>query len=116
MRLLLDRGADPNARDRLDRTAAMQAVTSLQLDLVEPLLDAGSDPNAFSTLGVSLAYGVASALEQYQNDQATRDKLEQIRDRIIAMGVKWPPMDPLAMRDWMRSQGMQVVVPAGHER
>jgi hypothetical protein len=32
------------------------------------------------------------------------------------MGVKWPPMDPPAMRDWMRSQGMKVVVPAGHER
>lgn len=116
MRLLLERGADPNARDRLGRTAAMQAVTSLQLDVVEPLLDAGSDPNAFSTLGVSLAYGVASALEHYQNDPPTRDKLEQIRDRIIAMGVQWPPLDPPAMRDWMRSQGMKVVVPAGHER
>lgn len=116
MRLLLKRGADPNARDRLGRTAAMQAVTSLQLDLVEPLLDAGSDPNAYSALGVSFAYGVASALEHYQNDPPTRVKLERIRDRIIAMGVQWPPMEPSAMRDWMRSQGMKVVVPAGHER
>lgn len=116
LRMLLEKGADPNATDTLGRTALVRALNELQLDVIEPLLDAGASPDVYSQLGVSFAYSLQRTLRDYEHDAKTYRKLEDIRDRVIAMGVQWPPLDPPAMRDWMRSQGMKVVVPAGHER
>jgi hypothetical protein len=116
LKLLMERGADVNARDRLGGTALTEAFGSLQLDVVDYLLDHGARPDAFDNLGVSFAYQVQRGISRQQPGSPAHTKMEQIRDRIIAMGVQWPPLDPPAMRDWMRSQGMKVVVPAGHER
>jgi hypothetical protein len=116
LKLLIERGADVNARDRIGGTALNEAFGSLQLDVVDYLLDHGARPDVFDDLGVSFAYQVQRAIGRQQPGSPAHSKMQQIRDRIIAMGVQWPPMEPPAMRDWMRSQGMKVVVPAGHER
>jgi ankyrin repeat protein len=116
MDLLLARGADVRARDGLGANVLHEVLNTLQLDLIGPLLDAGADAKGFNVLGVSFAYALELTLRDYSNDPKTHSKCEQIRDRIVAMGVQWPPLDPPTQRDRMRSQGMKVVVPAGHER
>lgn len=116
LHLLIQKGADVNARDNLGSTVLNEALGTLQLDLIDPLLDYGSDPHAFNNLGRSFAYHVQFTMSRQAPGSPAHQKLEQIRDRIVAMGVPWPPMDPPAMRDWMRSQGMDVIVPVGHER
>lgn len=116
LKLLVERGADVNSRDSLNRSTMDRAFSNQQFDVVDYLLDQGADPNTFDVLGVSFAYSIKFALEREQAGTAAYNKMAEIRDRIIAMGVQWPPLDPPAMRDWMRSQGMKVVVPAGHER
>jgi ankyrin repeat protein len=44
-RTLLERGADPDARDEEQRTPLMNATLDGQRDLVRVLLEAGADPN-----------------------------------------------------------------------
>lgn len=115
-RLLIERGADINARDSLASTTLDTAFSEQQYDIVDALLDLGADPNTFDVLGVSFAYSIQFALSRETPGTPAHQKMVQIRDRIIAMGVQWPPIEPPEMRDWMRSQGMKVVVPAGHQR
>jgi ankyrin repeat protein len=116
LRLLIQRGAKVNAKDSLGGTVLNEALGTRQLDLIDFLLDHGADPNTFDLFGASFAHQVKFGLGRQAPGSPAHTKLEQIRDRIIAMGVQWPPLDPPAMRDWMRSEGMKVVVPAGHER
>jgi ankyrin repeat protein len=48
LRLLLDRGADLNAKDRTGSTALALAVRSADVDVVRFLVGKGLDPNALS--------------------------------------------------------------------
>ena len=58
MRLLLDAGADPNAKNRRDATALLWAITDIRS--VQLLLDRGADPNVRSVEGRSPLYLAAS--------------------------------------------------------
>lgn len=62
VRLLLDRGADPNqaARNPARVTALHAAVSSNQLHIVEWLLDAGADVNARQQAGYTPLMGAAA--------------------------------------------------------
>lgn len=115
-KLLVERGADIHARDSLDATALSNAFAERQYDVVDALLDLGARPDTFNVLGVSFPYSIQFSMSRETEGTPAYRKMEQIRDRVISMGVQWPPLDPPAMRDWMRSQGMRVVVPAGHTR
>ena len=46
VRLLLDKGADPNENDSLGNTALTYAISQEQWDMVTMLLNRGADPNA----------------------------------------------------------------------
>ena len=45
VRLLLDRGADPNIQDDQGQTALINAIFSISIETVKLLLDRGADPN-----------------------------------------------------------------------
>lgn len=45
VRLLLDAGADPDARSNGRRTLLMEATRGMDIELMQILLDAGADPN-----------------------------------------------------------------------
>lgn len=116
LKLLLDHGADPNARDGRGAGVLNQVASSMQLDLVDVLLERGADPRITSHLGISFPYQIERLLSRQQTDSPAYIKLSQIRDRLIASGIEWPPLDPPAMREKMRARGMKVIVPAGLER
>jgi uncharacterized protein len=71
MRLLLDHGADPNARQQVGYTPLMGAAGSGRDDLVDLLLDRGADPTAVAEDGKT-----AAAIARDHGHDALADRLE----------------------------------------
>ncbi|WP_438011719.1 ankyrin repeat domain-containing protein [Sorangium sp. So ce321] len=116
MRLLLDRGADVNARDSLGTPAITYALRALQLDQVEQLLDRGADPGAVNRLGQSFAHVLSELMARQLPGSPALLKMAALRDRIVRAGVAWPPAPPEVERERMRQRGEEPVVPVGHAR
>jgi uncharacterized protein len=74
VRLLLDRGADPNARQQVGYTPLMGAAGSGRDDLVDLLLHHGADPTAVADDGKT-----AAAVARDHGHAALGDRLEDSR-------------------------------------
>ncbi|WP_437494714.1 ankyrin repeat domain-containing protein [Sorangium sp. So ce1014] len=116
MRLLLDRGADVDARDALGTPAITYALRAMQLDQVEQLLDRGADPRAVNRLGQSFARVLEELMARQLPGSAALRKMAALRDRIVREGVRWPPDPPEVERERMRRRGEAPIVPVGHVR
>ncbi|WP_437879008.1 ankyrin repeat domain-containing protein [Sorangium sp. So ce513] len=116
MRLLLDRGADVNARDSIGTPAITYALRALQLDQVEELLDRGADPRSVNRLGQSFARVLEELMARQLPGSPALRKMAAIRDRIVRAGVKWPPDAPEVERERMRQRGEEPIVPVGQAR
>lgn len=114
--LLLERGASANDRDTLGRTALVLALYQLQYDAANRLLDAGATPLVLDVRGVSFAWVLHGLLTDAERDSPAATRLAALRDRVVAMGVAWPPASPAVERDRLRAQGYPPVVPAGEQR
>jgi uncharacterized protein len=76
MKLLLERGADPNARQQLDYTPLHGAASRGDVEMAELLLAHGADPNAKGADGQSIAdvarsHGKAEFADWWQNRSET---------------------------------------------
>ncbi len=107
LKLLLDRGADVNKIDSLGNTALMKGLQSMQLDQVVYLLDRGANPNFVNVNGVSFAGQLEFQINRQQTGSLAQRKMLEIRDRIIAMGVAWPPASREIERKRMRARGQE---------
>jgi ankyrin repeat protein len=116
MRLLLDRGADVDARDALGTPAITDALRAMQLDQVDELLDRGADPRAVNRLGQSFPNVLEALMVRQPPGSPALQKMTAIRDRIVAQGVAWPPAPPEVERDRLRARGEEPIVPAGSTR
>ncbi|WP_437594696.1 ankyrin repeat domain-containing protein [Sorangium sp. So ce1000] len=116
MRLLLDRGADVNARDSLGTPAITYALRAMQLDQVEQLLDRGADPRAVNRLGQSFAHVLEELMARQLPGSAALGKMASLRDRIVREGLRWPPDPPEVERERMRRRGEEPIVPVGAVR
>lgn len=116
LKLLVERGADVNARDSLGGTVLVDALCGFYLDEAAYLLDHHADPRAVNRLGVSFPYTLAHLLAGEQAHPPTAEKLASLRDRVVAMGVAWPPAPPAVERDRMRARGEEPITPAGLDR
>jgi hypothetical protein len=105
LKLLVDRRADLDKRDALGRTAIDQALASYQFDAIDYLLAHGANPKNVDRLGTSFAWAVQSAMNQVDPKWPRRPRLLTIRDRLIALGVTWPPTTPKVLRQQMRDNG-----------
>jgi hypothetical protein len=93
LKLLIARGADVNKRDSLRNTALYEALMNRALDQIDYLLDHGANPNTYNINGQSFPRAISTRINDNAStpDSPTYKKLIEIRDRIIKMGVKWPP-------------------------
>ncbi len=105
LKLLVARGADVNKQDSLGNTVLNQALSSYQLDQVEWLLDHGASPNGVDINGNSFASQLQFQISRQQQGSRTQQKLIEIRDRIVHMGVKWPPDSREVEKERMRARG-----------
>ncbi len=99
IKLLVKYGVNVNRRSDTGVTAISEAILTLGLDEVIYLLDQGANPNVVDYYGTSFAwllYGKVRNLEDLRH--VALPKAYAIRDRIIRMGVQWPPMSPEALR------------------
>lgn len=107
LKLLLDRGAQIDRTDTLGNTALMRALMRLQLDQAEYLLDRGANPDFVNINGVSFAGQLQFQLERQQPGSPAQRKLLQLRDRIVAQGVAWPPASREVEQQRMRARGQE---------
>lgn len=107
LKLLLDRGADIDRKDSLGNTALMQALRSMNLDQVMYLLDRGASPKFVNVNGVSFANQLEFQIGRQQEGSPAHRRMLEIRDRIVGMGVTWPPDSREVERQRMRSRGQE---------
>lgn len=107
LKLLLDRGADIDRKDSLGNTALMRALQSMNLDQVVFLLERGASPKFVNVNGVSFANQLAFQLGRQQEGSPAQRKMLEIRDRIVGMGVAWPPDSREVERQRMRGRGQE---------
>jgi hypothetical protein len=108
LKLLVERGADINRRDSLRNSALYEALMGNSLDQIDYLLDHGANPNTWNVNGVSFALALSNDVNRNAivPDSITYKKLVEIRDRIIRLGVQWPPETPEQIRArWGEANG-----------
>ena len=115
IQLLLQRGADINARDRIGGSALYDAITSENPHIAQYLVQHGAKVDTYTVNGVTMGWSVKLRLDRMQPGPV-RTQFEQLRDLLISKGMKWPPDSPDVVRDQMRARGERVVVPAGKTR
>lgn len=105
--LLLDRGAAIDQKNTLGNTALMQALQGMQLDQVMFLLDRGASPHFVNINGVSFAGQLQFQIARQQDGSPAQRRMLHIRDRIVGMGVAWPPPSRDEERQRMRERGQE---------
>lgn len=99
LRLMVERGANVNARDSLGNSAIMEAIGVFAIDEVNYLLDHGADPKVVDKQGLSFAWKVYDKVLKQKDDPLKRyPKILALQDRLIRAGVPWPPLSPKVMR------------------
>ena len=108
VKLLVARGADLDRPNQIGETPLLSAIFTNQPERALYLLEQGAKVNAYTSMGVTPASAVESAINGQQPGSPMRRDFERLRDRMIVHGVKFPPDPPDKVRAWMKTQGMRV--------
>jgi len=95
VRLLLDRGVDPNTYDTFKRTLLMQAAWYGHSETVKLLLERGADPNVTGTRGQTALtgasyYGCTEAVRLLLDAGADKDAADEGGNTSVIMACKYP--------------------------
>lgn len=105
LKLLVERRADLSKRDSLGETAIDHALASYQFDAIDYLLAHDANPNNIDRAGTTFAWKVQRVMDKTAPNWDRRPRLFTVRDRLVALGVKWPPASPKITRQQMREHG-----------
>ncbi|WP_338560822.1 ankyrin repeat domain-containing protein [Erwinia sp. E_sp_B04_7] len=93
LKLLVDSGADVNARDSAGKTAIIDALARMELDQVVYLLKKGADPTLKTIPGWEFSNMLDDVIKRESGSNTkTKNKLNEIKELAIKNGMKWPPM------------------------
>lgn len=107
VKLLVERGANLEAKDSLGETALVAAIDTHQPERAIYLVEQGADVSTFNNSGATAMYAAQLRINRQQPGDM-RTQFEKLRDLMISKGAKYPPEPPAKVREWMRSQGMKV--------
>ncbi|QHA86658.1 ankyrin repeat domain-containing protein [Serratia rhizosphaerae] len=89
--LLIMRGADVDANDILGQTPLVEAFFSNSFEHAIYLLDHGANPNPVDKKGRGFTALVQRRLNSTRPETEYHQNCLRLRDKLIALGVKWPP-------------------------
>ena len=89
--LLTMRGADVDANDILGQTPLVEAFFSNRFEHAIYLLDHGANPNPVDKKGRGFTTLVQRRLNSTRPETEYHQNCLRLRDKLIALGVKWPP-------------------------
>ncbi|WP_241837169.1 ankyrin repeat domain-containing protein [Salinivibrio sp. ML290] len=95
--LLVEFGANVNARNGLGQTPLLDFIR-VNMDEVLYLLDNGADPFVIDNGGLSAAYSVQQSLDSMDKSTDAYQKILNIQQKMIALGVKFPALTPYGER------------------
>ena len=97
LKLLVEFGADVNARDRLGQTPLFDFI-NVRFDEELYLLDHGADPFVMDRSGMTTAYSVQDELNNMDKSTEAYQKMLTIQQKMIDLGVKFPALTPYGER------------------
>ncbi len=92
-------GADPGARDGMDRPALMLAAQDGHLEIVRALLDRGADPNASLVVDFGLGCPVHNTALMRAREGKHKAVVKLLQSRGALEADKLPPIKPPPPRD-----------------
>lgn len=113
VKMLLEYGAGLEGKNGLGDTALMEAISDFNYDIASFLVERGANFEYFDELGVTPAWALQLVIDGQKPSSPNRREFEKIRDSMIARGIRFPPDSPDVVREQMRRQGIEPVVPAG---
>jgi uncharacterized protein len=108
VKLLVERGADLEAKESTGETPLCAAIDTHQPDRARYLLERGASVNVYTVRGATPGWTVHLIIERQEPGSELRHQFVQLRELMIAKGAKFPPDPPEKVRAWMKSQGMRV--------
>ncbi len=97
LRLLVEFGADVNAKDSLGETILFKFI-SVMFDEALYLLENGADPFVMDYSGMTAAYSVQVSLNRMDQSSDAYQKMLKIQQKMIELGVQFPALTPYGER------------------
>ncbi|MGR5149097.1 ankyrin repeat domain-containing protein [Photobacterium alginatilyticum] len=99
--LLVARGADVNAPDKIGNTVLLKSLHSYKYDYSLYWLAHGADGHAMTKDGLTIAYVVQNTWSDFEKGAADHPgflKLKEIKQKLLEQGVKFPALSPAGER------------------
>ncbi|MGR5149096.1 ankyrin repeat domain-containing protein [Photobacterium alginatilyticum] len=99
--LLVARGADVNAPDKIGNTVLLKSLHSYKYDYSLYWLAHGADGHAMTKDGLTIAYVVQNTWSDFEKGAADHPgflKLKEIKQKLLEQGVEFPALSPAGER------------------
>ncbi len=98
LKLLLERGADLEARDSIGKTPLMAALDANQLERARYLVEQGANLDVVTSLGESPAWVVQYMLDEQEPGSSGAAALGELKAQMMAKGATFPAEPPDQVR------------------